>query len=52
MKKFLVQKLKGYDQERLYAYLAERYLPFGLKYTRTTVCDWGYYDLNKEKTKK
>ena len=51
-KVFGTKKLKGYDQERLYAYLAERYLPFWFKkYTRTTVCDWGYYDFNKEKTK-
>ena len=52
-KVFGTKQLKGYDQERLYAYLAERYLPFWFKkYTRSTVCDWGYYDFNVEKSKK
>ena len=34
VKKFGFEKLKGYDQTRLYAFLAERYMPFWFrKYT-------------------
>ena len=31
VKNFKFEDLKGYDTTRLYAYLAERYLSFGLK---------------------
>ena len=37
-KVFGLKKLKGYDQERLYAYLAERYLSFWFKkYTKSSL---------------
>ena len=40
--------LKGYDQERLYAYLAERYLSFWFrKYTNFLEWHWTFYEKNK-----
>jgi hypothetical protein len=40
-KKFGFEKLKGYDTQRLYAYLAERYLSFWFKkYTKTKEENW------------
>ena len=40
--------LKGYDQERLYAYLAERYLSFWFrKYTNYLEWHWTFYEKNK-----
>jgi hypothetical protein len=37
--------LKGYDQQRLYAYLAERYLSFWFtKYTKTKEWPWVFFD--------
>ena len=36
---FGLKKLKGYDQQRLYAYLAERYLSFWFK-KNTNYLEW------------
>ena len=45
---FGFSKLKGYDQERLYAYLAERYLSFWFrKYTNYLEWHWTFYEKNK-----
>ena len=42
---FGFSKLKGYDQERLYAYLAERYLSFWFrKYTKYIEWHWTFYE--------
>ncbi len=42
---FGLQKLKGYDQERLYAYLAERYLSFWFKKnTKYLEWDWAFFE--------
>ena len=42
---FGFSKLKGYDQERLYAYLAERYLSFWFKkYTKYLEWHWSFYE--------
>ena len=42
---FGFSKLKGYDQERLYAYLAERYLSFWFrKYTKHLEWYWTFYE--------
>ena len=39
--------LAGYDQQRLYAYLSERYLSFWFnKYTKTMDWPWIFYDSN------
>ena len=44
---FGFDKLKGYDQTRLYAYLAERYLSFWFKkYTKTIEWPWIFKDIN------
>jgi hypothetical protein len=44
-KKFGLSNLKGYDQERIYAYLAERYLPFWFKkYTKNLSCPWTLFE--------
>ena len=45
---FGFSKLKGYDQERLYAYLAERYLSFWFrKYTKYLEWHWTFYEHKK-----
>ena len=42
---FGFDKLKGYDTQRLYAYLAERYLSFWFKkYTKFTTWPWKFID--------
>ena len=42
---FGLKKLKGYDQQRLYAYLAERYLSFWFKkYTKYLEWDWAFFE--------
>ena len=42
---FGLKNLKGYDQERLYAYLAERYLSFWFKkYTKYIEWDWVFFE--------
>ena len=42
---FGLKNLKGYDQERLYAYLAERYLSFWFKkYTKYIEWDWALFE--------
>ena len=42
---FGFSQLKGYDQERLYAYLAERYLSFWFKkYTKYLEWHWSFYE--------
>ena len=47
-KLFGFSKLKGYDQERLYAYLAERYLSFWFrKYTNYLEWHWTFYEKKK-----
>ena len=44
-KKFGLQSLKGYDQTRLYAFLAERYLSFWFKkYTKYIEWDWAFFE--------
>ena len=44
---FGFDKLKGYDQTRLYAYLAERYLSFWFKkHTKTIEWPWIFKDIN------
>jgi hypothetical protein len=44
---FGFENLKGYDQERLYAYLSERYLSFWFKkYTKTLEWPWIFYENN------
>jgi len=44
---FGLQKLKGYDQERLYAYLAERYLSFWFK-KNTNYLEWHWTFFEKK----
>ena len=45
---FGFKNLKGYDQTRLYAYLAERYLPFWFnKYTKVKTANWIFFDIDK-----
>ena len=45
---FGVGNLRGYDHERLYAYLAERYLSFWFKhYTRSLEWPWIFYDASE-----
>ena len=42
---FGLKKLKGYDQQRLYAYLGERYLSFWFqKYTNYIEWDWTFFE--------
>ena len=44
-KEFGLANLKGYDQERIYAYLAERYLPFWFKKNSKSICwPWGFFE--------
>jgi len=46
---FGIKNLKGYDQQRLYAYLAERYLPFWFKkYTKYREQNWIFFDVINE----
>ena len=45
---FGIKKLKGYDQERLYAYLAERYLSFWFK-KKTKYLEWHWAFFEKKK---
>ncbi len=45
---FGLENLKGYDQQRLYAYLAERYLSFWFKnHTKSIEWPWIFYDASK-----
>ena len=47
-KLFGFENLKGYDTQRLYAYLAERYLSFWFnKYTKTKTWPWTLIDHNR-----
>ena len=42
---FGFKNLKGYDTQRLYAYLAERYLSFWFeKYTKSLEWPWIFYE--------
>ena len=42
---FGLNKLKGYDQKRLYAFLAERYLSFWfIKYSKSKSWPWCFFD--------
>ena len=44
---FGLKNLKGYDQQRLYAYLAERYLSFWFKkYSKYIEWPWVFKDIN------
>ena len=52
MKVFGTKKLKGYDQERLHAYLAERYLPFGSKNILVLQCVIGVIMILVKKNQK
>ena len=48
-KYFGFEDLKGYDTQRLYAYLAERYLSFWFqKYTNYKTMPWVFFDLKKQ----
>ena len=44
---FGLEKLKGYDQQRLYAYLAERYLSFWFK-KNTNYLEWHWTFFEKK----
>ncbi len=45
---FGFKDLTGYDQNRLYAYLSERYLPFWFeKYYKIKLCPWVFFDTEK-----
>ena len=45
---FGLKNLKGYDQQRLYAYLAERYLSFWFrKYTKYLEWHWTFFEIKK-----
>jgi len=47
---FGFKNLAGYDQQRLYAYLAERYLPFWFKkYSKNKELNWVFFDITKQK---
>ena len=47
-KLFGFENLKGYDTQRLYAYLAERYLSFWFnKYTKTIHWPWKFFDASQ-----
>jgi hypothetical protein len=47
-KVFGFEKLTGYDQSRLYAFLAERYHSFWFKkYTKYLPWHWAFFDINK-----
>jgi hypothetical protein len=47
-KEFGFKELKGYDTQRLYAYLAERYLSFWFnKHTKTLTWPWTIFDISK-----
>ena len=47
---FGFKNLAGYDQQRLYAYLAERYLPFWFKkYSKNKELNWTFFDTTKQK---
>ena len=46
---FGFDNLKGYDTQRLYAYLAERYLSFWFnKYTKVLNWPWSFFDPNEK----
>ena len=46
---FGIGNLKGYDHQRLYAYLAERYLSFWFKqHTKSLEWPWVFYDASNE----
>ena len=46
---FGFNELKGYDQSRLYAFLAERYLSFWFKkYTQYLPWSWSFFDITKK----
>jgi len=48
-KEFGFKELKGYDTQRLYAYLAERYLSFWFnKHTKTLTWPWTIFDISKK----
>ena len=47
-KEFGFENLQGYDTQRLYAYLAERYLSFWFnKYTKTIPWPWKFFDTSQ-----
>ena len=47
-KEFGLTGLKGYDQKRIYAYLAERYLPFWFKKNSKSICwPWTFFEEKK-----
>ena len=48
-KKFGTKTLKGYDQKRLYAYLAERYLSYWFKKnTKYLEYNWTFFEKKNE----
>ena len=47
-KEFGFKELQAYDTQRLYAYLAERYLSFWFnKHTKTLAWPWIFFDANQ-----
>jgi len=51
-KEFGFEKLKGYDNQRLYAYLAERYLSFWFnKHTKTLTWPWTLFEPDHKRSK-
>ena len=48
-REFGFEKLKGYDTQRLYAYLAERYLSFWFnKHTKSLSWPWVLFDASQK----
>ena len=48
-KEFGFEELQGYETQRLYAYLAERYLSFWFnKHTKTLAWPWIFFDTNQK----
>ena len=46
---FGFDQLTGYDKERLYAYLAERYASFWFKkYSNPIMWNWTFFDISKQ----
>jgi len=49
-KVFGFKNLIGYDTQRIYSFLTERYMPFWFeKYARVIYWPWVYYDISKPK---
>ena len=47
---FKNKNLKGYDKQRIYGFLAERYMPYWFKKNfKTTTCQISFVDLKQNK---